>query len=93
VVEAKEGANYLKNPRPRYPHIALREGWEGRVILRVQVLPNGKVGAATVQKSAGRSVFDEAALEIVKSWSFVPATQGGKPVAGWVAVPFDFRIN
>jgi protein TonB len=93
VVEAKEGANYLKNPRPRYPHLALREGWEGRVILRVKVLPNGKVGGATVQKSAGRNVLDEAALEIVQTWTFVPATQGGKPVAGFVAVPFDFRIN
>ena len=23
----------------------------------------------------------------------MPATQGGRPVAGWVAVPFDFKIN
>jgi protein TonB len=93
VIEAKEGANYLKNPRPPYPRLALREGWEGKVVLRVKVLPNGKVGGATVQKSAGRSVLDDAALEIVKSWTFVPATQGGAPIAGWVSVPFEFQIN
>ncbi|MEY4576254.1 MAG: TonB family protein [Pseudomonadota bacterium] len=63
------------------------------MILRVKVLPNGKVGGATVQQSAGRNALDEAALEIVQSWTFVPATQGGKPIAGWVAVPFEFRIN
>ena len=93
VIEAKEGANYLKNPRPAYPRIALREGWEGRVILRVKVLPTGKVGGATVQTSAGREALDEAALETVKDWMFVPATQGGKPIAGWVTVPIEFRIN
>jgi protein TonB len=93
IVEAKEGANYLKNPRPGYPRLALRQGWEGKVVLRVKVLPNGRVGDATVQSSAGRPVFDEAALDIVKSWTFVPATQSGKPIAGYVAVPFEFRIK
>ncbi len=93
VIEPKEGANYLKNPRPPYPRSALREGWEGKVVLRVKVLPDGKVGGALVQKSAGHSVFDEAALDIVKSWTFVPATQGGKPIVGWVAVPFEFRLD
>lgn len=93
VIEAREGANYLKNPRPAYPRAALREGWEGRVVLRVKVLPNGKVGGAVVQKSAGRAALDDAALEAVKSWTFVPATQGGKPVTGWVSVPFEFRLQ
>ena len=93
VVEAKEGANYLKNPRPPYPRLALREGWEGKVLLRVKVLPDGHVGGATLQKSAGHSVLDDAALEIVKSWMFVAARQGGQPVVGFVTVPFDFQIN
>jgi len=93
IIEAKEGANYLKNPRPAYPRIALREGWEGKVLLRVKVLPNGRVGGATVQKSSGRTSLDEAALETVKSWTFVPATQGGQPIAGFVSVPLEFRIN
>ncbi len=93
VVQAQEGANDWKNPRPPYPRSALREGWEGKVVLRVKVLPDGKVGGALVQTSAGHSVFDEAALEIVKTWTFVPATQGGKPIAGWVAVPFEFRLD
>ena len=93
VIEAREGANYLNNPRPSYPRRALEAGWEGRVLLKVKVLPNGHVGGAVVQKSAGRSALDEAALEVVKGWLFVPATQGGRPVAGWVSVPFEFRIQ
>jgi protein TonB len=92
-VQPKEGANYLNNPRPEYPRVALREGWQGKVILKVKVLPDGKVGGAVVQQSAGHDVLDEACLDIVKKWMFVPATQGGKPIAGWVSVPFEFNIK
>lgn len=93
IVQAAEGANYAKNPRPAYPHLAAREGWEGKVLLRVKVLPSGKVGEVTLHKSAGRSVLDEAALAIVKTWTFVPASQAGKPIPGWVVVPIDFQLK
>jgi len=93
VIEAKEGANYLKNPRPAYPRLALREGWQGTVLLRVRVLPNGRPEAITVQRSSGRGVLDEAAVAAVQAWAFAPATQGGAPVAGWVNVPIEFRLQ
>jgi periplasmic protein TonB len=38
-------------------------------------------------------VLDDAAIEAVKGWTFVPATQGGQPIAGWVTVPIDFRLQ
>jgi protein TonB len=93
VVQAKEGANYSKNPRPPYPGRARREGWEGTTLLRVQVHPSGKPGAIKIQRSSGREVLDEAATEAVKKWTFAPATQGGKPVGGWVTVPIVFRLQ
>jgi protein TonB len=92
-VEAKEGANYLKNPRPAYPHLAKRENWQGTVVLRVRVFPTGRAGDVTVQKSSGHSVLDDAALDAAKVWTFVPATQAGQPVAGWVTVPIEFRLQ
>ncbi len=93
VIQAKEGANYLKNPRPAYPRIAQRENWEGSVLLRVRVLPNGKSANVTVQKSCGHKVLDDAAIETVGGWTFVPATQGGNPIEGWVTVPIEFRLQ
>lgn len=93
IVQPKEGANYLKNPRPPYPRLAQREGWEGKVVLRVRVLADGRVADATLQKSAGHAVLDEAALDVVKRWTFVPATQGGLAIAGWVTVPLEFQLN
>jgi periplasmic protein TonB len=93
VVPAHEGANYLKNPRPGYPSLARRQGWEGTTLLRVQVSQTGRPGLVQVQRSSGRSALDDAALEAVRRWSFVPATQGGAPVAGWVTVPIVFRLQ
>jgi periplasmic protein TonB len=93
VIEAKEGANYLKNPRPAYPHVAVREGWTGAIVLHVRVLPTGRAGDISVQKSSGHRVLDDAAVDAVKGWTFIPATQGGSPVAGWVNVPIEFQLK
>jgi TonB family protein len=93
IIQAKEGANYLKNPRPAYPRIAQREGWEGSILLRVHVLPNGRSTNISVQKSSGHKALDDAAVEAVGGWTFVPATQGGNPIEGWVTVPIDFRLQ
>lgn len=93
VTQAREGANYLKNPRPAYPGRARREGWEGTTVLRVQVSPSGKPGAIQVQKSSGRQVLDDAAADAVKRWTFTPASQGGKAISGWVTVPIVFKLQ
>ena len=93
VTPASANAAYLKNPAPEYPSLAQRRGWEGTVLLRVQVLPSGKPGEIQIQKSSGRQQLDDAALNAVKRWSFVPAKQGDVAQVGWVSVPIDFKIN
>jgi protein TonB len=93
VVAAHEGANYLKNPRPAYPELAQRRGWEGEVLLRVRVSPDGRPITISVQKSSGRDLLDTAAIEAVRGWSFVPAHLGSQAVAGWVTVPIVFHLQ
>jgi protein TonB len=93
VTPPSASAGYLNNPAPEYPSLAMRRGWEGTVMLRVQVLPSGKPGEIQVQKSSGRTQLDDAALAAVKRWTFVPAKQGNVPQAGWVSVPIDFKIQ
>ena len=78
---------------PEYPSLAQRRGWEGTVLLRVHVLASGKPGEIQIQKSSGRQQLDDAALDAVKRWSFVPAKQGDVAQDGWVSVPIDFKIH
>jgi protein TonB len=81
------------NPHPRYPTQARSRGHEGRVLIQVSVLGNGRVGSARVASSSGHGSLDRAALKAVKRWRFRPALRGGKPVAATLTVPVVFRLE
>lgn len=83
---------YLRNPAPMYPREARERGWEGTVILEVEVLPSGRCGALRVLTPSGYPVLDEAALRAVRPWRFKPATRGSIPVSVWVEIPVTFRL-
>ena len=81
------------NPKPDYPEAARAEGREGTVLLRVTVLPSGKVGEATVDRSSDHLDLDRAAIEAVMKWSFLPAREGGNPVSASIRIPVTFALN
>jgi protein TonB len=81
------------NPKPPYPEVARRRGYEGTVRLKVEVLASGKVGSIWVAKSSGYEVLDRSALKTVKDWSFIPARFGGIPLKSTVIVPVTFQLK
>jgi protein TonB len=81
------------NRAPRYPTIARRRGYEGRVIIQVTVLPNGGVGRATVKRGSGYRVLDKAALKAVQRWRFQPAERNGRPTRATLDVPIVFQLE
>ena len=86
-------AAYADNPKPDYPLLARRKGFEGRVLLRVAVRPDGIAEAAVIIESSGHDVLDRAARSTITHWRFRPASIGDKPVAGTIDVPVLFRLN
>jgi protein TonB len=54
---------------------------------------DGHPSNVTLEKGSGAAVLDDAALEAVKHWSFVPARRAGHTVAATVDVPVRFRLN
>ena len=83
----------LANPAPRYPYLARRRGQEGRVVLRVRVNPDGWAEAVSIRESSGYHLLDEAALQAVRQWRFLPAQKADLTVAGLVDVPVSFRLT
>lgn len=64
----------LASVRPVYPVVARSLRAEARVGLRLIVLPDGSVGAATVLECTRKGLgFEAAALEAVKRWRYEPA--------------------
>jgi protein TonB len=47
----------------------------------------------SVDTSSGSTALDEAALDAVRKWRFVPAKRGAQPVEAWHLVPIVFRLE
>jgi len=86
-------AAYLSNPVPAYPMVARRMGWQGKVVLNVEVLASGLPGQIKLHQSSGREVLDNAAANTVKNWRFVPAQHAGQAVTQWFRVPINFSLE
>lgn len=86
-------AAYLNNPLPGYPMVARRMGWQGRVVLNVEVLESGLPGQIKVHQSSGRDVLDNAAIQAVRGWKFVAARQNGQVVTKSFLVPIPFVLK
>lgn len=93
VVPPNFNANYLSNPPPAYPAASRRMGEEGKVMVRVFVSTDGLPQKLEMRDSSGFARLDEAAMETIRRWKFVPARQGDQPVAAWVVVPIVFKLN
>ena len=93
VTEPMGRAGYLNNPAPDYPALAVRQGWQGTVLLRVRVLASGTVEAVEIKQSSGKKLLDDEAVQTVKRWSFAPARRGSTPIDGWATVPIEFVLD
>jgi protein TonB len=91
LTPASFAAAYLHNPAPDYPAQALERGWQGTVLLRAHVLSAGRADQVEVVTSSGHDVLDDAAVEAVSNWRFVPARRGDTAVDTWVRIPVNFK--
>ncbi|HKE95780.1 MAG TPA: TonB family protein [Povalibacter sp.] len=78
---------------PIYPAAVIREGFEGTVVLSVQVLENGRVGEVRIDSSSGDPRLDESAAREARRWRLIPGTRDGVPVVLWKQIPIRFRLQ
>ena len=96
---APDGVTRIARPqggyqvRPAYPSAPRQLGIQGTTMLRVHVLPDGRIGDVRVEHSAGHPDLDQAAMEAVRRWRFEPARRGADAVAMWVLLPVEFRLT
>ena len=66
---------------------------EGSVNVRIELDANGvPTDVQVVERSGERSRdLDRAVVEAARKWRFEPAMKDGKPVAGAVVLPVDFK--
>jgi len=91
LTAARFDADYLHNPAPAYPAQSRRLKEEGTVLLLVRVSAEGTPLSVEVRNSSGFERLDEAGLQAVRQWRFVPAKRGSENVAASVLVPIQFK--
>ena len=72
--------------------MAKRRGFEGMVMLRLQISSTGQVEQVLIDRSSGYSILDKAAVKAALQWSFVPAVRAGKAVNARATVPVRFSL-
>ncbi|HZY19375.1 MAG TPA: TonB family protein [Ramlibacter sp.] len=86
-------ADYLQNPKPAYPPMSKRLGEQGKVIVRVLIGTDGTAQKAEVAESSGFERLDQAAVNTVLKWRYVPGRRGGVPETMWFRVPINFVLE
>ena len=81
------------NPSFVFPLRAWAYGHQGRVTVRVQILADGNPGQMLLKQSSGSAILDADAREQLSRYHFKPARKSGQPVAFWIDVPVDYRLN
>ena len=63
-----------------YPPAEIKAKVEGKTTVGFQITVDGDVRDPVIRNSSGNANLDNAAIECVKSWHYLPARQDGKPV-------------
>jgi len=83
-------ATCVSCPKPNYPAIARRRGWQGSVLLRFELTPDGLARNISVESSSGHELLDEAAIANAKESRF---TTGEPGVIRAATKLFNFKLN
>lgn len=81
-----------KNPRPPYPPAAFMARIEGRVIVKVHVMADGKPSEVQLLQTSGSAQLDKSALDTLAKWELEPARKNGEAIDQWIEIPIHFRV-
>lgn len=78
-----------------YPERALKLRMQGYVIVQAVLMADGSVGDVTVLRGLGsnRFGFEDAAINAVRQWEFIPGTFRGKPANITLSLKVTFNLQ
>jgi TonB family protein len=86
-------ARPLKTVDAVYPTEDFAQLREATVDLAMTIGVDGRPHDIRIVRSTGGKAFEHSAVQSVEQWVFVPATQGGTPVASPYEVSYPFLVN
>jgi len=86
-------AQLVKSAAPAYPPEAVRARKDGWVQVEFTVDPNGQVTDAKVANADPPRLFNTAALDAVRRWTFKPRMENGKAVEERMSRRIEFKLG
>ncbi|NNM88389.1 MAG: TonB family protein [Phycisphaerae bacterium] len=81
---ADRQATPKQDPLPQLPLKYILAGTKVQIVVRVLVLPNGRVSHVTIVKSSGHPTIDHLFIgAILNHWKFVPARKDNMPIRSY----------
>nr|WP_256445977.1 energy transducer TonB [Hahella sp. HN01] len=77
-------------PKPEYPGLATRRGWQGTVMVELLVDALGNPVKVSIKRSSGYTVLDKQALKTLSGWRLAAADGLDRET---IVVPVVFRLN
>lgn len=79
---------------PRYPKWALERRISGTVVVKLWVLPDGRVkGVPQVENSSGYPDLDQVVVDALRGWEFAALAPGVKSEDQWGVITFRFQLS
>lgn len=83
----------LRTFDPPYPSMARESGFEGTVVINVNLDERGRIQRAWVASASAPEILVTTALDAVYRFEFSPGLLRGVAVRSTVAIPFRFHLN
>ncbi|GAY23469.1 energy transducer TonB [Sphingobium fuliginis] len=78
--------------QPDYPGAMIRQGMEGKVVVRVTIGPDGRVTDIERLSAADEAFWIATQRHALRKWRFRPATRDGVPVSSTKVLTVHFRL-
>ena len=83
----------LKKVLPKYPNWAIEKGICGSLVLKIWVLPEGKVeDNVEIIETSGYPELDNLVIKVIKEWEFEPLAENVKKEMQWGIIRFRFEL-
>lgn len=76
-----------------YPRAARLRGTTGQTVIQLSITAEGAVSAVTVLRSMPSGVFERSAEDLGRTQRFLPARQGGKPIATTLSLTLNWTVE
>jgi protein TonB len=81
----------LNNKEPEFNTYAKLLMFKGTALIHLTIDKSGAPSKLSVKRPLGLGL-DEQAIDAVRGWLFIPATQGGRPVSVEVDMEVNFQV-